>query len=524
MSQQKSCRLADILTPRANMKIVIDDGVGQDENGCFLVHVGYLRVSTDRQADVGFGLEIQEDDVVRYCKANGFSNLVLFIDDGYTGTNMDRPALNAITRMIQDYNTGRSSIRVKTLVVPRIDRLGRTLLGTLQFIQDYIVSRASARNSKINANRDDIDFVSVAESYARFDANNPQGKFLLMLFASLAEFDRDQIVGKLKRGRRARVASGKWMGGGKVPYGYRYDRGTGTLVVVPEEAETVREIFRLFIEEKVAPQKIADRFGFSGDRAITQILRNKTRTGCIVYNNEEYPGFHEAIIPLAVWEEAQEELERRSVHRTATDYLLSGLVWCGDCGCKMRYQKYGKRIKLVCYASQDSTRKRFELDHECENKCFFADEVEKAVIDELFRLSYLGQVRNGKSPGKEDTLAALSRDLSAAKRKLGKLYDFEEENGTDDVLQDKILDTRKRIASIERQIEEEEENEVRAQKVRKAGRLLRNLKSTWPDMTDTERQDVCQRLIDRVELSMDGTVRVRLKLESYLLHSEAEED
>ena len=146
------------------------------------------------------------------------------------------------------------------------------------------------------------------------------------------------------------------------------------------------------------------------------------------------------------------------------------------------------------------------------------------MIDELFRLSYLGQVRNGKSPGKEDTLAALSRDLSAAKRKLGKLYDFEEENGTDDVLQDKILDTRKRIASIERQIEEEEENEVRAQKVRNAGRLLRNLKSTWPDMTDTERQDVCQRLIDRVELSMDGTVRVRLKLESYLLHSEAEED
>ena len=74
--------------------------------------------------------------------------------------------------------------------------------------------------------------------------------------ATLAEYDRDLIVEKLKSGRKARVASGKWMGGGNVPYGYRYDKEQGTLVVVPEEAEKVREVFRLYIEEKLPPQKM----------------------------------------------------------------------------------------------------------------------------------------------------------------------------------------------------------------------------------------------------------------------------
>ena len=241
---ERTYHLKNILDLKHNMKIVIDEAVELDEDDNFLINVGYLRVSTDRQADLGFGLDIQEADIVRWCTANGYKNLVLFIDDGYTGTNMERPALQEIMGAITDFNTGKSHIRVNSLVVARIDRLGRSLLGTLQFIQDYIVAAKDSKNSAVNRNREDINFVSVAENYCRIDKDNPQGKFLLMLFATLAEFDRDQIVEKLKRGRQARVASGKWMGGGKVPFGYRYNKETSSLEVVPEEAEVVREIFR----------------------------------------------------------------------------------------------------------------------------------------------------------------------------------------------------------------------------------------------------------------------------------------
>lgn len=517
----KTYHLNNILDMRLNMKIVIDDAVEINEDGNFLVNVGYLRVSTDRQADMGFGLDIQEADIVRYCRANRYQNLVLFIDDGYTGTNMERPALQAIIQTIQDFNEGKSRIRVNSLVVARIDRLGRTLLGTLQFIQDYIVCAKDSKNSLVNRNKEDINFVSVTENYCRIDRDNPQGKFLLMLFATLAEFDRDQIVEKLRRGRTARVASGKWMGGGNTPYGYRYDKESSSLIVVPEQAEVVKEIFRLYVEEKMPPQKIAERFGFSGDRAITQILRRKSLTGCIVYNGDEYPGNHEAIIPLDVWEEAQEELERRSVHRTASNYLLSSLVYCGECGAKMRYQRWGKNgTKLVCYTSQSSSNKRFGTADSCDNERYWSEDVEQAVIDELFRLSYLGQEKNKKAEGSVDPVGVLQKELAVERKRLSRLYDFEDEDEPDDVLREKILEVKKRMLNIEAQIRNEETQASIDKKLRKARKILRTLQSTWPHMSEQERQTTCQELIDRVIIYKGCTIDVHLKLRNYLQNKE----
>ncbi len=513
---EKTYHLANLINLKPNMKIAIDDAVSVDADGSFLINVGYLRVSTDRQADLGFGLEIQEADILRYCRSNGFTNLLLFIDDGYTGTNMERPALQAIIDYIEEYNAGRSHIHINTLVVARIDRLGRTLLGTLQFIQDYIVSAKDSKNSTVNRNKEDINFISVAENYCRIDKDNPQGKFLLMLFATLAEFDRDQIVEKLKRGRMARVASGKWMGGGNTPYGYRYDKESAALQVVPEEAEVIREIFRLYIEEKMPPQKIADRFGFSGDRAITQILKRKSLTGCIVYNGEEFPGKHDAIISMERWEEAQEELERRSVHRTVSHYMLSGLVYCGECGAKMRYQQWGKTKKLVCY-SQQRSKKKLIRDENCDNERFPSDDIEMIVSNELMRLSYLGHEEIRKTICAVDPMAALQKELASAKRHLSRLYDFEDENEPDDVLREKVLDVKKKISYIEAQIRQEQERSTLEKRTQKMSNILRTLQSTWPHMSDVEKQTICQELLDRVVLFKDGTVDIHLKTPSYFV-------
>lgn len=517
---RKTFHLSKILELQPFMKIAIDDEVQSDENGNYLINIAYLRVSTDRQAELGFGLDIQENDVVRYSKANELKNLVLFIDDGFTGTNMDRPALQEIITYINDFNAGKSHIRIENFIISRIDRLGRTLLGTLQFIQDYIVCQKDSKNSAVNRNKEDINFISVAENYCRIDRNNPQGKFLLMLFASLAEFDRDLIVEKLKRGRTSRVASGKWIGGGKIPYGYRYDKSTGILVIEPKEAEVVREIFRLYLEEKMPPQKIAERFGFSGDRSITQILQRKSLTGCIIWNGEEYEGQHKAIIPLETWEAAQEELRRRSVHRTDSHYLLSGLLYCGECGAKMRYQKWsgGSGAKIVCYSTQRSTMKGkpyLVKDENCPSVRFWANDVETAVVSELFRLSYLGNEENKKSANTVEPIGVLLKELSAERKRLSRLYDFDDDD-SDDVLKEKIQDCKRRIANIQKQISDEEEKKLIGRKVDNARKIFRTLKDTWPEMNEKEKQTVCQELIDRVIIYKDGTIDVHLKLKSFL--------
>lgn len=516
MRKQTLKSLAEIVEIRPYMRIAIDNGVPFDDSGNALINVGYLRVSTDRQADLGYGLDIQEAAVLNYCHSNHFSNLILFIDDGYTGTNFNRPALKGIISLIQDFNAGRTRVRINTMVIPRMDRLGRTLLGTLQFIQDYIVAEKDSKFSTLNHNREDINFISVAENYVRIEKDNPQGKFLLMLFATLAEYDRDLIVEKLKSGRKARVAAGKWLGGGNTPFGYRYDKELGKLIIVPEEAEKVREVFRLYIEEKMAPQKIADRLGFKTDRNVTLILQRKSLTGCIIYNGEEFKGEHEPIISLERWQEAQDELEKRSVHRAESNYLLSGLVYCGECGAKMRYQKWAKdgSCKLICYSRQKSKPSLARTDN-CPNELFWAADVEAAVIQELFKLTFLEDSSKQDASPFVNSSDALMKQISAAKRKLNRLYDFDDDED-DSVLEEKIQTLRAQIRELEKQLENEEEKKRIARKIEKASIILRNLEGTWPKMSDKERQAVCQELIDRIEIYKDGRISVYLKLRDYI--------
>lgn len=516
LATKKKIKLSNILELSHYMKIVIDEGIDVDEDGNYLVNVGYLRVSTDKQADEGYGLEIQEKNVIAHARSKGLTNLVLFIDDGYTGTKMDRPALDGIKTMIDEFNNEKATIRINSMVVNKIDRLGRTLLGTLQFMQDYLFAQADSK-SPVNRNKHCISFYSVDEPACSFDKKNPMVTFMLGIFSTLAEFDRDTIVTKLKAGRKARVESGKWLGGGNVPYGYRYDKELSRLIVVPEEAEKVREIFRLYIEEKMPPQKIADRLGFKGDKQIRDILMRKSLTGCIIHLGEEYKGEHEAIISLERWQEAQDELEKRSVHRAESNYLLSGLLVCGQCGAKMRYQKWNKNgeCKLICYSKQKSKPNLVKTD-DCDSEYFWASDVEDAVIAELFRMTYLGNEDKKKSATYIDPSESLARELKEAKRKLSRLYDLEDDD--DEVLVEKIQALRSRIKQLQHQLTSEEEKKKISRKVEKAKSLFRSLESTWCHMTDKEKQSVCQELIDRIVINKDGVIDVHLKLRSYFVN------
>jgi len=520
MASNTKIKLKNILELKEYMKIAIDTNVDTDENGNYLINVGYLRVSTDKQAEEGFGLDVQEKDVLKYAKLNELANLVLFIDDGWTGTTMDRPALNAIISLIERFNSGRTKIRLNSFIVPRIDRLGRTLFGTLQFIQDYIVCQKDSKNSHINRNKEDISFISVGEKDCRFDKEDPRSKFLFMLFATLAEFDRDMIVQKLQKGRLARIEAGKWMGGGNRPFGYTYDKDLGKLIIVPEEAEKVKEVFRLYIEEKLSPQKIAVLLGFKGERIVTQILRRKSLTGCIIYKGQEFKGEHQPIISLERWNEAQDELEKRSIYRGDSHYLLSGLVYCGVCGARCRYQKWDKKTgecKIVCYSHQKS-KSYLVKDENCDNELYWAGDIEEAVIAKLFSLSYLANDDVQKQKPYFDPTASLLEDLKKEKKKLSRLYDFDDDEN-DDVLEDKITKTRLRIAELNALLLDAEKQSEIERKILKAKSLFKNLESTWEHMSPEERQAICRELIERVEIFKNGEINVHLKLNNYLINN-----
>ncbi len=514
-------RLKDTVKIKPNMKILIDKNVESDENGSFLVNVGYVRVSTDRQAEKGYGLDVQERDLLNYAKLKGFTNFLLIIDDGYTGTSFDRPGLNQIKEMIEDFNLGKTNVKINSLVIPKIDRLGRSLLGILQFINDYIFAKKDSKSSEINKNKEDINFISVGESYFSIEKSNPFSKLVLMLFASLAEFDRDTIVQKLKAGKTQRVASGKWMGGAAKPFGYRYDEKSGVLEVVPEEAQAVKEVFRLYLEEKLSPQAIALKVGLKNDKNVYDILRRKTYTGTITFNGTEYKGLHQPIISIETFNEAQGELESRSVPWARAEYLLAGLIFCGECGSRMRYQRWGKgnECKILCYSTQKN-KEYLVKNKDCPSQRYWQSEIEDAVIKKLFSLKYLGDEDNKKTPRAFNPAQSIQDKIKRLEKQLYRLYDFEDDDDT--VLKNKILSVKGEIKQLKAQLADEQEQERIHKKIERTKARLKSIESAWQYMTNKEKQTVCRELIEKVVIFNGGRIDLHLKLESFLVKNENE--
>ena len=207
----KKVKLEDILTIHPNMKILRDESIEIDIDGNYLINVGYERVSTDRQAEKGYGLDIQENKLKTEMENMGYKNFVVFIDDGYTGTEFTkRPALNLIIELINNFNNGKSNIRIANFIVPKIDRLGRSMFGILQFCQDYLLSCEDAKYSKINKNK-------IREKLG-FTEKTPR-------WAVAYKFPPEQKETKLALGAYVAVSNGE-----NTDYSYMQEVSKGTII------------------------------------------------------------------------------------------------------------------------------------------------------------------------------------------------------------------------------------------------------------------------------------------------------
>ena len=299
-------------------------------------------------------------------------------------------------------------------------------------------------------------------------------------------------------GMRERVRAGYWMGGGRVPFGYDYDEEQGILVP-NQDAERVREMYRLYLEG-YSPQNIADLMGLKYDRLVIQILKRKTNTGVIVFRGQEYPGRHQPLVSREVYEEtllAMEERSRKNLH--SGSHLLSGLVYCGRCGAKMRYQKWGKRgHKLVCYSRQGS-KPYLVRDPGCTQEYVWADEVEDAVVEDLFRFS-AEKTLEPEAETRKSVRELLEKQREKAERKLRRLYSLYSE-GEDETLREAVREQQKELASLRERISMEEARQTLSRRKKKALEKIQSLRDVWPAMTPMERRAVVDQVIERVTVT-----------------------
>lgn len=435
----------------------------------------YVRVSTDAQREEGYSVEAQKEMAEAYVKSKGIKNFEFYVDGGFSGSNIERPALK---QLIEDVKLG----KINMVVVYKLDRLSRSQKDTLYLIEDVF-------------NPHNVDFVSMNES---MDTSTPLGRLMLGILSAFAQLERENIKERTRMGMKERVKSGLWPGGGRIPFGYDYDKKTGVLVP-NKDAQLVKKAYRLY-SEGYSTAKIAKLLGLKYEKLAYQILRRKSNAGYISYNGEEYKGMHEPIISEETYEKTMRLMEARSdIRRRNSDYLLTGLIVCGKCGAKMRYQKWGKdKCKIVCY-SHDQSKPHLVKDENCNNPPIDAFLVEDAVKEDLFSFS----VKKKSSKIKEEILNVsdiLRERLSDGIKKLKRLYGLYA-NGDDDILLDAINEQKAEIEEIKEKLKEEEKKSEKSKTSAEVKKKLETIADTWDYMEKSEKRAVILSVVERIVIN-----------------------
>lgn len=443
----------------------------------------YLRVSTDRQAEEGYSIEIQKERLKAFVFAKyPDAEIEYFVDDGYSGGSLERPEMERLMEKVRNHE-------ITDVIVYKLDRLSRSQKDTLYLIEDVFLAN-------------NVAFSSLQES---FDTSTAFGRAVVGILSVFAQLERENIYERTRSGMKKRVESGLWPGGGNVPFGYDYDKNLGYLVP-NKDAATLKQLFEDYMSG-MSTQKLAKIYGFVYDNAVYQILTRRTYLGKTVYNGVEYDGCHKALISQELFDAVQRRLEDRKKrgHPINPNYLLSSIVYCMECGAKMRYLSFGKcGIKLVCY-SQQTYKPYLVKDPDCKNAKPWADEVEAAVIENMFQFANDIQDIEPVGEKKVTHLESLQMQKAGAETRRSrviKLFTISDDAMMAE-LQAQIKDINDEIKFIESQIKQEQERKVVVGEAEDIKSRMKSIKTLWPKMTNVQKQEFIREAIDKVEVGVD---------------------
>ncbi|MCY2987975.1 MAG: recombinase family protein [Planctomycetota bacterium] len=335
---------------------------------------GVLRLVRQRESGEAF---------ISSQKSQGWHCLPDAYDDGgFTGGNMERPALK---RLMADIEAG----KIDCVVVYKVDRLSRSLLDFARIMGVFEQKK--------------VAFVSVTQ---QFNTASSMGRLVLNVLLSFAQFEREIIAERIRDKIAANRRRGKWMGGTPI-LGYDVDR-TGPspkLAVNAAEAARVREIFALYLKHGSLLPVVDELFksgwlnkawrtkagepmgGRPFDKcSLYALLTNPLYVGQVRHKTNVYAGEHEPIVDPAVFQQVQAILHRNGrsggiESRNRYGALLKRLLYCKACGKAMVHHftgSNGKRYRYyTCVQAIKSGRKT------CPSKSIPAAEIERVVLDRV---------------------------------------------------------------------------------------------------------------------------------------------
>lgn len=374
----------------------------------------YIRVSTQEQADEGYSIGAQKEKLINYCKAMSWNIYDIYIDGGFSGSNIKRPGME---KMLNELGN------VDLVLVYKLDRLSRSQKDTLYLIEDKFLAN-------------NVDFVSMTEN---FDTTTPLGRAMIGILSVFAQLERENIKERITTGRIERAKSGLWVGGPRPPIGYDYI--DGNLVINEYEAMQVKEIFYLYLkgwgQEKITNHFIkkgyTTKYGSwnnTSTHTIYRLIQNRVYIGDVSFNGVYSKGLHEPIIDENTFNRAQESYNKRISTSTRSKHLLTGLLFCSKCGA--RYTTDKKR-NLNYYMCINRKRGYKEGVTRCDNKIWRVEQLDEKVVNKLKSVTknktgikkIYDEITGGKSQNNNKVIEDRIADIEKQITKLMDLYQLD---------------------------------------------------------------------------------------------------
>lgn len=363
----------------------------------------YIRWSTDEQTD-GTTLDVQLERCTLFIRAQGWevSDDQVYVDDGYSGGSLDRPAITKLRKAVQ-------AGKVDCVVSYSVDRLSRNLADIVELVQKEWAGLATFRS---------------ASQPISSDEGNPAGQLVFNILASFAEFERGLIRERTVSGKVRRAQQGKYPGARHTPMGYIRD-GKGSLAIdsvgpdgkLSGPALVIRQIFDMALLGPVGQgatviSRHLNSLGIPGPKAgkwhsgaVRLILRNPVYSGTVAYGRNKMTTIttgrgtrvsralrrevplvqvedaQPAIVTREEWERVQElearrKRDTRSGMQNGNRTLLAGLVKC-ICGGPLHITYKDERRFYRCTRYAQGGVCPFKPGH------YRAETIEEAVVQGL---------------------------------------------------------------------------------------------------------------------------------------------
>jgi site-specific DNA recombinase len=508
----------------------------------------YARVSSEQQSEAKT-IESQLSELRAHVKTLG---LVLpleheFIDNGYSGSTLIRPALEQLRDVV-------AAGGIDRLYVHCPDRLARNYAHQVLLLEEFL--RAGV----------EVNFLN------REVGQTPEDQLLLQVQGMIAEYERAKILERSRRGKRhaAQIGAVSVLSG--APYGYRYvskrdGDGEARFDVVLEEARVVRQVFTWVGQDRCSIGEVCRRLNAAKEKTRTgktvwdratvwDMLKNPAYKGAAAFGKTSVEPLRPrlrgqrgrpmqpkravstqdvprekwmsisvpALVDEAVFETVQEQLQenqqRARIGQRGARYLLQGLLVCACCG----YAYYGKPISpsarkgnprsYAYYRCIGSDAYRFGGVRLCWNKQLRTDLVDEAVWNEVCKLledpSRLEQEYRQRLLAKESSteLTGLEASLGRLRQGIARLIDSYAEGMIDKAeFEPRITRMRERITQLEEQVRQIQDEAGMEQELRLIlGRLETFASKVKEGLAEADwltRRELIRTLVKRVEVNQE---------------------